>query len=83
MPVFKSSVLLGEPHLKPNHAKAHHNLAMLHLNKASKHLNYYVANNDSLNNKPIGTLIDAINDYSSHEPEKQTSLDRLANIVKH
>jgi tetratricopeptide (TPR) repeat protein len=69
--------------LKPRHAKAHHNLAMLHLNKARAHLNYYIAHNDSMNNKPMGELIEAINAYSSHKPEQQTSLDRLADIVKH
>ncbi len=68
--------------LKPNHAKAHHNLAMLHLNKANNHLNYYIAHNNTLNNKSIATLLDAINDYSRHKPEKKTSLDRLADIVK-
>lgn len=69
--------------LKPNHAKAHHNLAMLHLNKANAHLNYYVANNNVMENKQIGQLIKAINDYSHHQPSKQSSLDRLADIVKH
>jgi len=69
--------------LKPNHARAHHNLAMLHLSKAGDHLNYYVAHNDLLNNKSIGKLIDAINDYSTKEPEQKSSLDRLADIVKH
>jgi len=69
--------------LKPNHAKAHHNLAMLHLNKANAHLNYYVANNNIMENKQIGQLIQAINDYSQHQPSRQSSLDRLADIVKH
>ena len=69
--------------LKPHHAKAHHNLAMLHLHKASNHLNYYIANNDSMNNQSIAQLIEAINGYSRHKPGKQSSIDRLADIVKH
>ncbi len=69
--------------LKPTHAKAHHNLAMLHLNKAKNHLNYYIAHNNSMNNMALGKLIESINDYSYHKSDKVTSLDRLADIVKH
>lgn len=67
--------------LKPRHEKAHHNLAMLHLHQARNHLNYYIAHNDSLDNKQMGKLIEAINDYSNQRTEQKTSLDKLADIV--
>ena len=68
--------------LKPNHAKAHHNLAMLHLFKAKNHLNYYIANNESFDNKKLGILLNSINAYSSNSKSALTPLDRLADAVK-
>lgn len=67
---------------RPNHAKAHHNLAMLYLYKAKHHLNYYIANNESFNNRLLGKLIKSIDDYSKNRAEKRTPLDKLADAVK-
>ncbi|HEC28368.1 MAG TPA: tetratricopeptide repeat protein [Gammaproteobacteria bacterium] len=67
---------------RPNYAKAHHNLAMLYLYKAKLHLNYYIANNESFNNKLLGKLIKSIDDYSKNRVERRTPLDKLADAVK-
>jgi len=69
-------------HLKPNHAKAHHNLAMLHLHNAKNHLNYYIANNKSFNNKSLSDLIYSIDSYAKKRVKKQSPLDKLADAVK-
>ena len=67
--------------IKPDYAKAHHNLAMLHLYKAKMHLNYYIANNESFDNKTLGKLIESIDDYSNNKDDKRTPLDNLADAV--
>jgi len=67
---------------RPNYAKAHHNLAMLYLYKAKRHLNYYIANSESFNNKLLGKLIKSIDDYSKNRVERRTPLDKLADAVK-
>ena len=66
---------------KPRHAKAHHNLAILHLYHAKNHLNYYIANNDSFDNKSPGKVISAIDQYSSNRTNKSTPQDRPADVV--
>lgn len=68
--------------IKPSHAKAHHNLAMLHLYQAKNHLNYYIANNDSFENKKLGKLIESIIDYSKNKQNKKSPLEKLAEAVK-
>jgi len=67
--------------LKPTYAKAHHNLAMLHLFLAKNHLSFYIANNKSFENKRMANLINAIENYSTSKNEEITALDKLAEIV--
>jgi len=67
--------------IKPRFAKAHHNIAMLHLFKAKTHLNYYIANNESFNNKALGKLLDSIDGYSKNIKKKRSPLEKLADVV--
>jgi len=68
--------------IQPAHEKSHHNLAMLHLSLARDHLQYYIAHNNSLQNKPMGELIHAIKRYSDNAGNDKTSLERLTEIIE-
>ena len=68
--------------IQPMHEKSHHNIAMLHLSLARDHLHYYIAHNNSLQNKPMGELIGAITRYSDSTAHDKTSLERLTDIIE-
>ena len=68
---------------KPAHQKAHHNLAVLHLLQAKKHLNYYIANNyQRLDHKELGELFVAINGYTKPTSMTIDELDQIADQIK-
>ncbi len=67
--------------VKPAHAQTHHNLAILYLKQANKHLNYYIANNESADNKSISRLMNAVDRYADSRKTQKTELDTLAELV--
>jgi len=67
--------------IKPAHAQTHHNLAILYLKQANKHLNYYIANDDSANNKAVSRLMNAVDRYADSRRPQKTELDTLAELV--
>lgn len=67
--------------IKPAHAQAHHNLAILYLKQANRHLNYYIANDDHSDNKSISRLLKAIDRYADSRTSSKSELDELADLV--
>lgn len=67
--------------IKPAHAQAHHNLAILYLKQANKHLNYYVANDDKSDNQAISKLLRALDRYADSRSSTKSELDALADLV--
>lgn len=67
--------------IKPSHAQAHHNLAILYLRQANNHLNYYIANDENSDNQAISRLLNALDRYTGSRSSSKSELDELADLV--
>jgi len=67
--------------IKPAHAPAHHNLAILYLKQANKHLNFYIANDENSDNQAISRLLSALDRYTNSRTTSKSELDELADLV--
>jgi Tfp pilus assembly protein PilF len=67
--------------LKPSHTRAHHNLAMLYLLQAKKHIHYYIANIPSVDNKGLNELIVSIDNYSKPTTSYEVELDQFLDQI--